>query len=274
MMITLPKFETNRKKADVCPCGKSNADEKFAPFVGQTKFGFCHSCGITFMPEDDNVQIQQADTKPKIPQKYIDVELMRKTMTAYQINTFVKVFNPNTDQWNIGTAKDGSVIFWLVDENYNICSAKKTAYLPTGKRDKSTYPMHLFKNADGYKPCLFGLHRLFKYPTSTIICLVESEKSAIIADKHYPNYLWIATGGASGFTKAKANPLRQREIYLFIDCDKAGRNNSPKTVRFLNEIGCKVKVIDMYPDREDGTDVADVILSGEFTVLQPYLQSS
>ncbi len=262
-MQDLPKFQRNRRSVNVCPCGKDNRDEKFAPFVGYEDKGFCHSCGVTFMPDmpESDIKPEPKQSKPEII-KHIDQSLMRRTMTAYHTNNFAKVFTTAKDneEWALGTTKDGSVIFWLVDENKNICSAKKAAYLPTGKRDKSTYPIHLFKNKDGYKPCLFGLHRMFSYNTKTIICLVESEKSAIVATHHYPEYLWIATGGATGFTKRKANPLRQREILLFIDCDKAGRNNAPKTVSTLNEIGCKVRVIDLCPDKEDGTDVADILI--------------
>lgn len=34
----------------MCPCGKDNRDNKFAPFKGFTDKGYCHSCGETFFP--------------------------------------------------------------------------------------------------------------------------------------------------------------------------------------------------------------------------------
>jgi hypothetical protein len=40
-----------RKRVSNCPCGKSNKDGKFVPYVGYDDLGFCHSCGETFLPK-------------------------------------------------------------------------------------------------------------------------------------------------------------------------------------------------------------------------------
>jgi hypothetical protein len=54
----LPKlvFDKKRTRVKFCPCGKSNKDVKFAPFVGYEDKGFCHSCGLTFLPELPGVE--------------------------------------------------------------------------------------------------------------------------------------------------------------------------------------------------------------------------
>jgi hypothetical protein len=51
-MNNLKLNSKERFKIETCPCGKSNKDGKFVPFEGHTKFGFCHSCSETILPND------------------------------------------------------------------------------------------------------------------------------------------------------------------------------------------------------------------------------
>jgi len=265
----MSKFETNRLNAKHCPCGKSNKDGKFVPYKGYENKGFCHACSTTFPIEKDTV-VDQKETKV-VKQIYVSEKTKADTMKCYNINSFVKAFQFDKgiiNKWNLGTAKDGSVIFWLVNEHGKICSGKKVLYQENGKRNKSRYPSHIFKRDEGYFPCLFGLHLM---KPNSIVCLVESEKSAIIASLHYPNYTWIATGGASGFTRQKAIALSGRTVKLFIDCDNAGRKSSEKTISILNSIKCKVELIDIDKSLDDGSDIADFILSGNKSKVDCFL---
>jgi hypothetical protein len=43
----------------------------------------------------------------------------------------------------------------------------------------------------------FGSHLLTEYPEKKV-CIVESEKTALIASVYLPQFIWLATGGASG----------------------------------------------------------------------------
>jgi len=43
----------------------------------------------------------------------------------------------------------------------------------------------------------FGAHLLTEYPSNPV-CIVESEKTALIASVYMPEFIWLATGGASG----------------------------------------------------------------------------
>jgi DNA-directed RNA polymerase subunit RPC12/RpoP len=43
----------------------------------------------------------------------------------------------------------------------------------------------------------FGCHLLSEYPNKPV-CIVESEKTALIASVYMPGFIWMATGGASG----------------------------------------------------------------------------
>lgn len=44
--------------------------------------------------------------------------------------------------------------------------------------------------------CFFGQHLLAEYDKP--VCITESEKTAMIASIHLPQFIWLATGGASG----------------------------------------------------------------------------
>ena len=48
---TLPPFEKRRQVVKHCPCGKSNKDGKFVPYIEYENKGYCHGCGETFLPE-------------------------------------------------------------------------------------------------------------------------------------------------------------------------------------------------------------------------------
>ena len=49
------------------------------------------------------------------------------------------------------------------------------------------------------------------------MALVESEKTAVIASIYYSDYIWLATGGKSGFTEDKCLPLKERKVEVFPD---------------------------------------------------------
>jgi hypothetical protein len=71
-----------------------------------------------------------------------------------------------------------------------------------------------WKNADA----LFGEHLLDRFPDKTI-GLVESEKTALVADAVFPHYLWLATGGATRNLDRAIAVLSGRRVVVFPDAD-------------------------------------------------------
>ena len=61
-----------------------------------------------------------------------------------------------------------------------------------------------------------------KKETNAIVAIVESEKTAVIMSEHYPDAIWLATGGINQFHSQLLLPLRGRRIILFPDTDPAG----------------------------------------------------
>jgi len=65
---------------------------------------------------------------------------------------------------------------------------------------------------------LFGEHLLPTLPFAPV-CLVESEKTALIAKLWRPDCTWLATGGKGNFTAERLQPLRGRQVFVWPDED-------------------------------------------------------
>ncbi|MFI5138572.1 MAG: DUF6371 domain-containing protein [Sphingobacteriales bacterium] len=102
------------------------------------------------------------------------------------------------------------------------CVQTKTANSPTANCPLPT--------ANGSPPaanynldqCLFGEHLLdesrpYYDKTGKPIALVESEKTAIIASVHLPQYIWLATGSMHNLNAAKCQVLKGHKVMLFPD---------------------------------------------------------
>lgn len=231
-------FEKRRFRVKICPCGKSNKDGKFVPYVGFENKGFCHSCGETFIPimEDKVKDSQKSFTiPPPKPVSFIDPHFLEASLKGYDQNNFVrflkKTFGKSkameaVEVYKIGTSKhwEGATIFWQIDEEGQIRSGKIMLYdSSTGKRQPKNSWVHSVLKLEGFNlnQCLFGSHLLRSDPVKNV-AIVESEKTAIIASLLIPDFIWIATGGKDGLRPEKCQNLRKRNVFLFPDLTKPG----------------------------------------------------
>jgi hypothetical protein len=194
-------------------------------------------------------------------------------------------------KWRVAT--DGNAIAYLhFNKAGQLCNAKWMPYHPNGKRNHDrkpwTFPQpHEEKNQE-YKFCLYGEH-LLSDDRARPVCLVESEKSAVLASYFYPQFDWLACGAANGVADHKIAPLHNRLVYWLRDADggtqiqKDGvpvfnQNGSPRlsiggrhntSVRNLKAFGIQHAEIDLFPDRNDGYDIADALQDGLRPVLAP-----
>lgn len=156
--------------------------------------------------------------------------------------------------WNVGTflAKDGKefTTFLAYDTQKQPLYAKKVSYLTIGKRNKAI-------NASTVKVELgcFGEH-LFDPTKETIV--LESEKSVVICKYFYPQFNYLATGGANMHENyfATANRLKAKfadhelKFYLFADNDNPGIN-----------LGKVINLPTYLPTTDhNGNDAADSII--------------
>ena len=58
--------------------------------------------------------------------------------------------------------------------------------------------------------------------TGKPVCVVESEKSAVILSEWYPQYVWMATGGMGNVQPERFRGLRGQRVILFPDTDTDG----------------------------------------------------
>ena len=138
-------------------------------------------------------------------------------------------FEPDTVRhvfrlYHVGGDRQGRAVFWQIDQGGEIRTGKVMKYQENGHRAKNEdgtpapgatdWAHAILKRAgrlpDGWRleQCLFGAHLLRCDDMPAPVCLVEAEKTAIIAACALPQYVWIATGGKYNLKRATLAPLR------------------------------------------------------------------
>lgn len=270
-------FEKSPAKKGTCPSCQHK--ETFRYYEGLPRqYGKCervNSCDYFNDPHQEPLEVQ-LELQGKEPKKQLP-EPKTIYLKAEQVNAIVNNQTSNLHfalfgyslvpalhllKWNVGTDKQENTCFVLSDKTriYNIKTIK---YDTTGKRDKSKNPFYMkAPKGSKYSRCLYGLHLLEEGKT---ICLVESEKTAVLAAYFYPQFNWLATGGSNGLTGETISALFNKKIYYLCDADKAGRENS--TIKKLQDYKQNFAVVDLFPERNDGYDLADYLLN-EYLVNQ------
>ena len=143
-------------------------------------------------------------------------------------------------RYRLGCTRQGGVIFWQIAADGDIYDGKVMYYREDCHRDKQRHPTwgstllarrHRWADAERMttRHCFFGTHLLqdscnsFNSLPKKNIAVVESEKSAVILSEHFPQHVWLATGGLGNVQTDKFRPLRGRKIILFPDTDPDGK---------------------------------------------------
>ncbi len=123
----------------------------------------------------------------------------------------------------IGATRRENVIFWQIDHIGQVHGGHIMQYRIDGHRDGFQGWTHVPLLKVGLLPpdwqlyqCLFGQH-LLPRRLEAHVCLVESEKTALVMAACQPEHLWLATAGSSGLSKEKVECLRGRRVTLFPD---------------------------------------------------------
>lgn len=169
----------------------------------------------------------------ELPVSFIDGNMMLKSLATRKNSFFshwlFSTFNiidtaTSLVEYNVGTSKHwpGAVVFWQIDIEGNIRSGKIMLYNPeTGKRVKEPYNhinwVHKVLDLPDFnlKQCFFGEHLL--NGNNKKVCIVESEKTAIVASIVYPDQVWLASGSLVNLTVERCEVLKGREVILFPD---------------------------------------------------------
>lgn len=164
----------------------------------------------------------------------------------------------------IGGANYGpAVVFWLIDELGRVHDAKLMAYRCDGHRvggwgnsmraicERS----HTGPQLAATDKVLFGLHLLPRHPGRPV-CVVESEKTAIVCACRYPQFVWLATGGCGNLQADRLRPLRGREVVVWPDSGEYGRWSE----RMAGSGLANYRVAGLMERYEPNTDIADILL--------------
>lgn len=156
-----------------------------------------------------------------------------------------------------------AVVFWMIDQHHRVHDAKLIAYHTTGHRVEGwANSMRAICEKTGKGPKLeqtekvfFGLH-LLDTSKDKPICLVESEKTALVCACRYPQFIWMATGGCSNLQLSKLRPLKDRRLVVYPD---SGEYDKWKQ-RMEQSQHQNYSIVDFLEQYEDNTDIADIIL--------------
>ena len=184
--------------------------------------------------------------------------------------------------YHVGESKDGRTIWWQIDEQQRVRTGKLMRYKPDGHRDKESNPtwIHSMLYQDprtGYsadatemKQTLFGMHLLDKYRRGRQVqdvCIVESEKTALLMATAYGNHagqVWMACGGKNNINPEKLKPIidQGRPIRLYPDRDAIQQwQLAAERLRYKKVI-VDTSLVTKHWKEEDGpkADCGDVIV--------------
>ena len=304
----LEKYKTPTSRYR-CP-GCQQRDKTFSLYIDTENgehinptVGRCNresNCGYHYTPkqyfEDNNISFDTPQPKPytKIkvvtPQQkiisFIPVEIFKKSLQYHNENNFVKflyglfgteITNELISKYFIGTSKywNGATVFWQVDINGRVRTGKIMLYSPiTGKRIKE--PNHISWVHKAMKlptfelrQCLFGEHLL--HDKTKPVAIVESEKTAIIADIYLPQFIWLAVGSLTNLNAEKCSVLIGRKVILFPDLN--GFEKWDKKAKELSHIANFI-VSDLLEqkateaEKKQGFDLADYLIKFDYKDFQ------
>lgn len=261
-----------------------NGNQYVADTVG--KCDHQHSCGYHYKPSDyyrDNQWARERDATeshhtmapPLPPFQPLAMEYVTRSHSAR--STFWQwfadvvtgslgigrsVLQQIYDDYFIGATRRGAVIFWQVDQQGRVHGGHIMQYRADGHREGFQGWTHTRLIRVGLLPpdwqlyqCLFGEHLLSRRPEAHV-CLVESEKTALLMAALRPDELWLATCGSSGLTAERTACLRGRRVTVFPDSgcyDKWSRQMQTTT-------GIDYNVSPRLECYAPNTDLADLVL--------------
>ena len=166
------------------------------------------------------------------------------------------------DDYLIGATRRGHVIFWQIDQQQQVHGGHIMQYRTDGHRDGFQSWTHIPLIRVGLLPrdwtlyqCLFGQHLLGRRHNAHV-CLVESEKTALIMAARQPEYLWLATCGSGGLSPERLKCLQGHRVTLFPDsgCYEKWNHQMQQTKGIDYNISAELESC------PPNTDLADLLL--------------
>ncbi len=183
------------------------------------------------------------------------------------------------DLFKLGSFADSGIVFPYLYTDTHVCTGKIMFYdddLHRIKDGKKQYPQYLHnlnyksdenghfdfndydidENGNEYiirfklKLCLFGHHQIVN-DKHKIICLVESEKTAVIMSIVLPEFIWVASGGKTMIQDYKFLYFTGRKCLVFPDLsedDNVYLYWLEKLTYYNRKYGYDFEVLDYYSE--------------------------
>lgn len=278
-------FELDKSKQGktTCPnCGSKNAYRKYKSADEAELYtadgqlcGLCdraNNCGHHIKPDGTtNPNAKKIEPTPDVI--YLEIPERKQAELKLVLNDCSSNFHryaqsigipfSHLKSWGVGTEGDKTA-FIFIDQAHRPINVKYFKYLTNGGRDKNFNAYSLKGRVEGkqeyrYRVCLYGEH-LERIDKNRYIILVESEKTAVIASHFYPDFYWLSCASGDGLTDQKAAVLKGYKVVWLCDADKKGRENA--SLMTLKRQKIRHKIVDLFPERNDGYDIADAIRDG------------
>ncbi len=308
------KGMSTRYRCPSCNKGKTlslyidkETKKHLAPSVGR-----CNresKCGYHYPPkqyfQDNNILSDiprpktYTKTKAVMPQQklvsFIPVEQFKQSLNHHIENNFIKflitlfgaeVTNELISKYFIGTSKhwEGATVFWQIDIYGKIRTGKIMLYdFATGKRKKDADKVfiswvHTTLKIENFnlKQCFFGEHLLNSPENQNKpVAIVESEKTAVIANGYLPQFIWLAVGSLTNLNAEKCYVLKGRDVTLFPDLNGFEKwNNKIKELSHL----ARFNISDLLErkatedERKQGLDLADYLIRFDYSAFEQATQ--
>ena len=255
-LLETPRVTGRRQQKFECPqCGKRKCFVRYVDTHDGCRYvadhvGKCdheHSCGYHMKPGEyfrDNPRSGDADSRggrrftppPLPPFSPLPMEYVLRSHSPR--STFWRWFSTEVaarlalsdgdvrrvfGDYMVGATRSGNVIFWQIDGQGRVHGGHVMQYGADGHRHGFQGWTHVPLIRQGRLPldwqlyqCLFGEHLLTRYPDRHV-CVVESEKTALLMSACQPRHVWLATAGSGGLSREKLECLRGRRVTLFPD---------------------------------------------------------
>ena len=286
-------LDTSSKKFKCPACGQ----KRFTKFVDTVTgdyaddvFGRCdreQKCGYFKAPKKDFESrddfraaqfraIENFNEKDKTPPTFVDLKYVKASLhfDALQKSNLFKAFEVMCGSENllsackkyiVGVSKyfgDFSPVFWQIDTEKNVRTAKIMKYDESGKRDKTLEKSFSFAhNLIGItnfnlKQVFFGSHLIPNFET---IIIVESEKTAVILHSIFNEILFLATSGSNNLENCLENlgveVFNGKNVFILPD-----KGIEPYWMKIRNENLKDAKPLCLPDTAAIGSDALDLII--------------
>ena len=293
---SLQKY-SGRNSRHTCPaCGRPHCFTYYVDAMGNplaSDVGRCehlNSCGYHHTPAQyfaENPQEHEREKyRPAEPQRqkkevrtdYIPFDLIQKSEgTANGLMRYLSKFFAQEDlekvtkMYHLGSTRKGEIIYPQIDAQGRCRTGKVMQYGEDGHRVKRSecdavdwLHARLMRQqgrpASDYhlRQCLFGEHLLSQRPND-LVCVVEGEKSAVIASLVFPAFVWVAVGGKAMFSPERCKVLANHDVLIYSDADAVEEwGNKIKSFTFCRSI----RLSDWAKNEPQSSkrDIADLIM--------------